>query len=191
MMAGQSLSQRALASATRMWEQDRRMAKPRAEDFAGLDAIQTTTPTEEPTAPLEPGWDTSAFDVLPVELRSPVMAGTARALGRAALELAAQGELLRPEDAHLHLTDPSRYVDAEGRIDRDAVRTDLDRLTRERPELGRFGPGPGQVGVRPDERRRAPEGASTGAGGVPTTDDAVATVLARMEAASGVKFARP
>jgi hypothetical protein len=190
-MSDQSLAARAYASAKRMYDQDpSRMRRPEPEDFAGLDAIQTTTPTKETTAPPEPGWDTSAFDILPDALRQPVMAGTARALGRAALELAAQGELLRPTDAHLHLTNPSRYVDGDGRIDRAAIRTDLDRLTRERPELSRFGVGPGQVGVRPDERRRAAPGASTGAGGVPTTDDAVAVSRARMEAASGVKFAR-
>jgi hypothetical protein len=190
-MADQSLAARAYASAKRMHDQDPgRMRRPEPEDFAGLDAGQTTTPTEETTDEPEPGWDTSAFDILPAELRAPVMAGAAAHLGRSALELAAEAELLRPTDAHLHLTNPSRYVDGEGRIDRTAIRTDLDRLTRERPELSRYGNGPGQVGVRPDERRRAPEGASTGAGGVPTTDDAVATTLARMEAASGVKFAR-
>jgi len=64
---------------------------------------------------------------------------------------------------HLYLTDPARYVDGSGRVDRAAIRADLDRLTRERPELGRYGHGPGQEPARPDERRRAAPGGAVGA----------------------------
>ncbi len=75
------------------------------------------------------------------KLRAGVMAGAAHTLGRAMLEAEAERELARPADVHLHLTDPAKYVNAEGQVDRDAIRRDVGRLVDQRPELSRYGTG--------------------------------------------------
>jgi len=97
------------------------------------------------------------------------------------LELQAEAELVRPSDVHLHLVDPSRYVDGAGRVDRAAIRTDLQQLVAEQPELSRYGHGPGQEPYRPDERRRPAPGGSVGARGpAHSTASAVGDVLEMM-----------
>lgn len=84
---------------------------------------------------------------------------------------------------HLYLTDPARYVDGSGRVDRAAIRDDIARLVRERPELARYGNGPEQEPARPDEQRRAAPGGAVGAGApVDTLADRVAAARAVMEA---------
>jgi len=169
---------------------DHRTPPPRPEDYAHLDppaAPAAPPPAVEPAQPAAPssapGWDSSASDALPDETRAAVVAGVAVERGRSFLELEAAAELQRPADVHLHLTDPARYVDGSGRVDRTAIRTDLDRLTRERPELARYGHGPGQEPARPDERRHAAPGGAVGAGTPPDTlADRVAAARAVMEA---------
>lgn len=193
-MNEQPLSARAYANAVRMHESDNRMARPRLEDFAHLDAAPAavrgeTHPVEPPAPVRSPGWDMSAFDALPAEVRGGIAAGTAHGLGRGMLELEAERELVRPADVHLHLTDPGRYVDASGKVDREAIRADVQRLTVERPELSKYGHGPGQEPHRPDERRHAAPGAVVGAGPGPVSTNTVEATRARMEAASGVRFA--
>ena len=102
------------------------------------------------------------------KLRSGVMAGAAHTLGRAMLEAEAERELARPADVHLHLTDPARYVNAEGQVDRDAIRRDVGRLVDQRPELSlRDRPWPARS--PPDNRRRAQPGGHIGAAGGPPT----------------------
>lgn len=194
-MTEQPLSARAYASAVRMHETDNRMPRPRLEDFAHLDAASApAAPQAEPaqrTAPdLSPGWDAAAFDALPEDVRSGVMAGAAQLLGRNMLEIEAEHELLRPSDVHLHLTDTARYVEAAGRVDREAIRGDIAKLVRERPELARYGNRPGQEPARADDRRRPAPGSMVGAGPGPVTtlDDRTKATLARMQSASGVKF---
>ncbi len=182
------LSERAFNSATMMYESDHRGPPPEPEDFAHLDAAPAAVvpaepvlvPAAEPPAePPVPGWDLAAFDALPAETRAAVQAGTARGLGRSVLEIEAEGELLRPGDVHMHITDPSKYVDAQGRVDRAAIRADVGALTRQRPELSRYGNGPGQVGARPDGRRHAEQGGPVGAQRGPTS-----TLAGRVAAAS-------
>lgn len=68
----------------------------------------------------------------------------------------------------------------DGRVDREAMRADIERVVRERPELGRYGNGPGQV-ARPDGRRRTAEGTGVGAGGATGDRSAVDAVLAQMK----------
>jgi len=186
------LSERAYNSAAMMHESDRRGPAPRREDFAHLDATPAAAVTSAGPAPVPPeapstsaGWDASAFDALPPETRAAVQAGTARGLGRSVLEIEAEGELLRPSDVHMHITDPSKYVDAQGRVDRAAIRADVGALTRQRPELSKYGNGSGQVGARPDERRQAEQGGPVGAQRAPASAlaDRVAAASAAMSAA--------
>lgn len=183
------LSERAFNSAAMMYESDHRGPPPEPEDFAHLDAAPVAVVPAEPVPvpaaePPAPGWDLAAFDALPAETRAAVQAGTARGLGRSVLEIEAEAELLRPGDVHLHITDPSKYVDAQGRVDRAAIRADIGALTRQRPELSRYGSGPGQLGARPDERRHAEQGGPVGAqrGPMSTLADRVAAASAAMRA---------
>ena len=129
------------------------------------------------------------------KLRAGVMTGAAHTLGRAMLEAEAEGELARPADVHLHLTDPARYVNAEGQVDRDAIRRDVGRLVDQRPELSPYGTGPGQHGARPDNRRRAQPGGHIGAAGGPPTavqlDQHVKSSRDQMQRLTGVTFALP
>ncbi len=166
------LSQRAHEVAVQMHELGGG-PRPELEHFAHLDVTATAQAQEQqqtPGADPGPGWDMGAFDALPEEVRAGIQAGTAHGLGRGMLELEAERELVRPADVHVHLTDAARYVDGEGRVDRDAIRGDLRRLTTERPELSRYGHGPGQVGVRPDDRRHAAPGTPIGGHAPPLTD---------------------
>lgn len=193
-MSEQPLSARAYANAVRMHQSDSRMARPKIEDFTHLDTPPAIAPdrqavVETPPAVVAPGWDMSAFGALPADIRAGIQAGTAHGLGRGMLELEAERELVRPADVHLHLTDPGRYVDASGKVDREAIRADVQRLTVERPELSKYGHGPGQEPHRPDERRHAAPGAVVGAGPGPVSTNTVEATRARMEAASGVRFA--
>lgn len=188
----ESLSARAYASAMSMWQSNTsRMAKPQPEDFAHLDgAASPASPAAAVEAvPGPPGWDMSAFEALPPEVRAGIQAGTAHGLGRTMLELEAENELARPADVHLHLTDPAKYVDSAGRVDREAIREDLQQLTTGRPELSRYGHGPGQLGARPDERRQAPATLPIGSRPGPASGPDVAGTLARMQSLTGVKFA--
>lgn len=186
-MSEQPLSIRAYNSAVQMYQADHRGPPPTRQDFAHLDAATATAATHEPspvpaTEPAAPGWDVAAFDALPPDTRAGVLAGTAFERGRGFLELEAERALQRPADVHLYLSDAARYVDAEGRVNRDAIRNDLRDLTRQRPELSRYGHGPGQVGARPDERRHAPQDGHVGAAGAPgvTLASRVAAVAAVM-----------
>ncbi len=157
---------------------------PSVEAFAHLDVApagteRPTEPAADP-APTEPSMDFAAFDSLPADIRTAVITATAHVVGSNALRLEAEAELCRPDDVGRYITDPARYVDADGRIDRAAMRADLQRLRTERPELARFGHGPGQEPYRPDDRRRAAPGSPLGVGAAPTTSANVATVLEQM-----------
>lgn len=193
-MTEQPLSARAYAAAQSMYESDHRGAPPRPEDFTHLDAAAppAVVEPEQPSAPApapEPGWDVSAFAALPSETRAAVLAGTAAERGSTFLEAEAEAELLRAGDVHRYLTDPAKYVDQAGRVDRTMIRVDLEQLVRDRPELARYGNRPGQDPARPDERRRAAPGSAVGA--TPTSraiNDRVAEVKAIMEGGSGVRF---
>lgn len=196
-MPTEPLSAAVLASAQRMHADIPTMARPDPDDFAYLDRLPATTAEDqgpEPPAPREPepGWDASAFDALPPETRSAVMAATAHSLGRGVLQLEAERELTNPEDVHHYLTDPTSYVDDEGRVDRDSIRADVANLVRRRPQLSRYGNGAGQEPHRPDTRRRAAPDNPIGAKPEPHNPDAaVPATLARMSAATGVTFAEP
>lgn len=117
-----------------------------------------------PEVEVEPGWDAAAFDAVPAEYRDAVVAGTAAAIGRGVLHLEAEREMLRPDDIHVHVTDPARFVNVDGRVDRDAIRLAVQRVVTDRPELGRYGTGAGQERARPDDRRRADPADHLGAG---------------------------
>ena len=126
------------------------------------------------------------------KLRAGVMAGAAHTLGRAMLEAEAERELARPADVHLHLTDPARYVNAEGQVDRDAIRRDVGRLVDQRPELSRYGPAlparspPRQLPARTARRPHRGGGRSTD--GSPL-DQHVKSSRDQMQRLTGVTFA--
>jgi len=189
MTTDQPLSERAYASAKMMYESDHQGPPPKPEDYAHLDAAPAaaTAPVDPapapPEAPSSAGWDVAAFDRLPAETRAAVQAGTARGLARNMLEIEAEGELVRPADVHLHITDPSKYVGSDGRVDRGAIRRDLAALVSERPELSRYGHGPGQEPYRPDERRHAEAHVGAGGGPAATLADRVAAASAAMRGA--------
>lgn len=173
MTAPQPVSARAFAAAALMYESDHRGAPPKLDDFAHLDA-STTAGALDPAATGDQstprgasGWDFAAFDALPDDTRAAVIAGVAQQTGRTVLENEAQLEMLRPSDVHLHLTDPAKYVDVRGNVDRDAIRHDLRQLTHQRPELSRYGHGNGQESQRPDTRRHGPQDGRVGAAGAP------------------------
>lgn len=162
---------------------------PKLSDFAHLDigpAAVGLGPEPPPAAELEPetGWDATAFDALPADVRAGVIAGTAHNVGRAALEVEAEQEMVRPGDVHLHLTNPARYVDRDGRVDRERMRADLVLLTRDRPEMSRYGNRPGQESARPDERLRGGPGSGVGTGRLPIQGDGKERYLAMMAAGS-------
>lgn len=159
---------------------------PKLADFLHLDVVPVGDLAPEPPPAAEPepdpGWATAAFDALPADVRNAVMAGTASIIGRAALELEAEQEMVRPSDVHLHLTDSARYVDQDGRVDRERMRADITTLTRDRPELSRYGNQPGQESARPDERRRAGPSSGVGAGRLPVESGGKEKYLAMMAA---------
>lgn len=189
----ESLAARAYASALRMRDGDTRIARTTMDTYAHLDAGSASpvpatpkTPAAQPT-PAQ-AWDSVSFDALPAEIREAVKAGTAAQHGRNMLELEAESELARPGDVHRYLTDPAKYVRADGSVDKAAIRADLTNLTQERPELSRFGHAPGQQPFRPDDRRRTPQSTNVGSQHTPTNRTDVATVLQRMQEAMGVRF---
>jgi hypothetical protein len=84
--------------------------------------------------------------------------GSVPTTARAELERIAADEMARPEDVHEYL-DVGRYLDGTtGHVDKDAVIRDLAWVISERPELCKYGMGPGQIGpdpARPAGHRRA------------------------------------
>lgn len=77
--------------------------------------------------------------------------------------------------------DLTTLTDGNGRPDQTKVTAALDELLTRKPHLGKA----------VDTRRRAADGSVIGSGGAPAAplDDRVKATLARMQAASGVKFA--
>lgn len=99
---------------------------------------------------------------------------------RGAVTAAATPLLFDASDALAHI-DLTTVTDGTGKADPAKVTAALDDLLKRKPHLGRA----------VDPRRRAAPGAGVGAAGDASAplDDRVKATLARMQAASGVKFA--
>lgn len=188
----ESLADRTYAAARRMAEQAG-LPAPSRDDYKHHEAApQTPAPEGQPppqgTSPADPPapgttnadtpWDASAFANLPPDVRAQAELAAAGTLGRLALATAAERLMARPEDVHLHITDPTKYVDKDGRVDRDAVARDVSALVDSRPELGR--------GFGLSRHAASPH---AGAGDAPDHGSAAAVnrALARMQDGAGLK----
>lgn len=137
----------------------------------------TTTPAPQPQRQ-SPGdtpqpWDTAAFDALPAETRTAVLAGMAHTTGRNALATEARRYCQHPDDVHALIADPERFVDEHGIADTHAIHQALAQLIT----AGRL-TGTHHV-AELDTRRHAPPHA--GAGHQPPAASAVDATLTRMQ----------
>jgi hypothetical protein len=107
-------------------------------------------------------------------------AETAAGRLRDAVTTAAAARFHDPTDALAHI-DLTTLTDGNGHVDQQKVTTALDELLTRKPHLGKV----------IDTRRHAPDGTPIGGGAPPSAplDDRVKATLARMQQASGVKFA--